>query len=162
MPDSELPALIEPEAVVTADGERRPIALIELDTLASWIDQLRDMKRDADTAIAAISAEVVRRADLSVRTQVDGIQRWVRVTGSQPTPRWHPEGLLAALRSLRDTGVLSEEAVAGVVRRETVWKVDTTAMKRLTKNPAVKAATDPHLLESEEPVRRVTGTGWLT
>lgn len=162
MPDTELPALIEPEAVVTADGENVPIALIDLDSLASWIDQLRDMKRDADTAIAAISAEVVRRADLSVRTQVDGTQRFVRVTGSQPTPRWDPEQLRETLEDLADDGVLAHDAIKGVVRRETVWKVDTTAMKRLTKNPAVKAAVDPLQLEAEPPVRRVTGTGWLT
>jgi len=87
MPESALPAQIDPESVVTSDGESVPISLIDLDVLASWIDQLRDMKKAEDAAIRAISAEIVRRADQSAQTQVEGTQRWVRVTGAAPTPR---------------------------------------------------------------------------
>jgi hypothetical protein len=161
MPESNLPALIEQDAIVTDDGERVPLALVGVDDIASWIEQLRETKSVVDTCIAALSAEAVRRADASAATEIGGTQRFVRVTGPALVPRYDPQKLARVLLALVHDGVLTHEAVRGVVTSERVWKVDTTRMKKLAKLPRVADRIKDVALPGEEPVRRVTTVGWL-
>lgn len=159
--EPDLPAVIDTDHVIDSDGEQVPLSMVGVDTIAAWVEQLRDARKNIDRCVAILSAEAIRRADAAGgKTRLAGQRRWVGVTGAAATPRYDIEALGRILSSLVVADVLTHEAIDGIVTSETVWKVDTARVKQLCKVPRVAEAVKAAAIEPEQPTRRITGTGW--
>lgn len=103
------------------------------DELAAVIDFLRDVKRQADTAIRVLGDELLRRMDTNASWTAK-TERF-EIVGQSPTPdtEWNVDALDATLKELIADGEISEDAYDNALETVVTLKVRKRGIDALRK-----------------------------
>lgn len=118
--------------VIPTTGEQLALSA-PTDQLAAAIDFLRDVKRQADSAIRVIGEELLDRQDkaASWTTHTDRFE----IVGQSPTPdtEWNTDALDATLKSLIAEGEISEDAYDNALETVVALKVKKRGLDAIRK-----------------------------
>jgi hypothetical protein len=106
------------------------------DTLAGWIDELKDVRRQISSTIEALGDEITQRLDTENRRSAP-VGSWVVETKAPFTTEYDVTQLHDVLYGFADQGILSGDVVARTVIEPDVsdWKVDRREVNKLLKHP---------------------------
>lgn len=147
----DLPAVIDPstgEAVVIADAAT--------DTLAMFLDNVREVERAFREQKRAVTRAIIERMDREARwTGIVGDYEIVADGPTKPT-EYQAEALYEALREYVDSGAISEAALEAAVERTYSYKAKHRGIQALVKlggHIAETIAEHSHEAEKERRVR---------
>lgn len=127
----------------------------ETDTLAQWVDQLRELERQAKEARDMIGLELLRRMDAKASWTLRAGD--FKITAPSPAPKteWDVDQLRATLADLRDQG-LDEDAIDAALEVVVTYKPRTAGLNALRKLGGEVAERIAACGTEVEPARRVS------
>lgn len=147
----DIPAVIDPST-----GEAVVIAEATTDTLAMFLDNVREVEQTFREEKRAVTREIVERMDREARwTGIVGDYKIVADGPTKPT-EYQAEALYEALREYVDSGAISEDALDAAVERSYTYKAKHRGIQALAKlggHIAETIAAHSHEVEKERRVK---------
>lgn len=128
----------------------------DTETLAAWIDELREYESRSKEIRERIGAELVRRMDQSAKWTIHA--NGFKVTAPSPAPKvqWDAEALRPVLLELVFEGLISEEASDAALEVVLSYKAKPAGLNALLKLGGPVAERLSECRSEVEPVRRVS------
>ena len=127
----------------------------DTDMLAHWVDQLRELERQAKEARDLIGLELLRRMDAKASWTLRAGD--FKITAPSPAPKveWDVDQLRATLADLRDQG-LDEDAIDAALEVVVTYKPRASGLNALKKLGGEVAERIAACGTEVEPQRRVS------